>query len=55
MVTYGGFIDPNGERVVITNLQAFCREKDLDAVHMRELIAGKRNSHKGWTWNLPND
>ncbi len=23
----------------------------LDAVHMREVMAGKRKSHKGWTWS----
>lgn len=53
--TYTGFIDPNGNRVIITNLQAFCRENDLEVVHMRQLISGIRKSHKGWIWNLEND
>lgn len=53
--TYTGFIDPNGNSVIITNLQAFCRENDLEVVHMRELISEKRKSHKGWTWNLKNE
>jgi hypothetical protein len=53
--TYTGFIDPNGNRVIITNLQSFCRESNLEVVHMRELISGKRKSHKGWTWNLENE
>jgi group I intron endonuclease len=53
--TYTGFIDSNGNRVIITNLQAFCRENKLDVVHMRELISGKRKSHKGWMWNLDNE
>lgn len=48
--TYPGFINPGGERVVITNLQAYCRENGLDVIHMREVIAGRRKSHKGWTW-----
>jgi len=49
--TYTGFIDPDGHRVVITNLNAYCREHGLDAVHMREVMAGRRKSHKGWTWS----
>lgn len=49
--TYTGFIDPNGNRIMITNLQAFCRQNNLETIHMRELISGKRKSHKGWTWN----
>lgn len=48
--TYTGFHDPNGQRVIISNLAEFCRQHGLDAVHMRELINGKRKSHKGWTW-----
>ena len=53
--TYTGFINPNGEKVVIANLQAFCRENDLDAVHMRELISGNRKSHNGWIWKFDNE
>ena len=53
--TYIGFIAPDGHRMTITNLQAFCRENDLDVVHMRELISGIRKSHKGWTWDLDNE
>ena len=53
--TYNGFIDPNGNRVILTNLQAFCRENDLEVVHMRQLINGIRKSHKGWIWNLDNE
>ena len=53
--TYTGFINPDGNRIVITNLQAFCRENDLDVVHMRELISGKRKSHKDWIWDLDNE
>ena len=53
--TYTGFINPDVERVMITNLQAFCRERGLSVTHMRELISGKRKSHKGWIWKEGND
>ena len=49
--TYVGFIDPDGNKVVITNLEAFCRDNNLQVVHMRQLISGIRKSHKGWTWD----
>lgn len=45
-----GFISPEGQRVMITNLQAFCREHGLHPVHMHQLKNGQRKSHKGWTW-----
>jgi len=48
--TYTGFINPDGQRVLITNLQAFCREHGLEIVHMHEIKSGKRKSHKGWIW-----
>jgi group I intron endonuclease len=48
--TYTGFINPDGQHVVITNLMAFCREHGLHPVHMHALIKGRRKSHKGWTW-----
>ena len=48
--TYNSFISPNGQRVVITNLNVFCREHDLTSGHMHEVKSGKRKSHKGWTW-----
>ena len=53
--TYTGFIDPGGNKVIITNLEAFCRENNLHAVHMRQLISGVRKSHKGWKWNPENE
>ena len=53
--TYTGFINPDGNRVIITNLEAFCRENNLQAVHMRQLISDIRKSHKGWTWDLENE
>lgn len=48
--TYHGFINPQGERVIITGLLEFCREHDLHRVKMYGLISGKFKSHKGWTW-----
>jgi predicted GIY-YIG superfamily endonuclease len=53
--TYRGFINPQGERVMIINLQSFCRNNNLNIVHMRNLISGKRKSHKGWKWDLENE
>lgn len=47
---YAGFINPDGNRVIITNLSAFCREHGLNVVHMHNVKSGKRKSHKGWTW-----
>lgn len=48
--TYTGFIAPDGPRVVITNLQAFCKEHGLHPVHMHELKSGKRKAYRGWIW-----
>jgi group I intron endonuclease len=45
-----GFVSPDGQRVLITNLAAFCREHGLHPVHMHQLKNGQRKSHKGWTW-----
>jgi group I intron endonuclease len=48
--TYTGFINPEGQRVVIRNLKAFCQENELTVVHMYKLMNGQRKSHKGWIW-----
>jgi group I intron endonuclease len=53
--TYTGFINPQGKRVTITNLSSFCRNNNLNTVHMRNLISGKRKSHKGWKWDIENE
>lgn len=47
---YTGFINPDGQRVIIANLRAFCREHGLHPVRMHQLKNGQRKSHKGWTW-----
>jgi len=50
-----GFINPEGQQVVISNLTAFCRDHGLSVVHMHGLKSGKRRSHKGWTWRNPDE
>ena len=45
-----GFVAPDGTRVQIRNLAAFCRIHDLCKVRMFEVKSGKRARHKGWTW-----
>ncbi|HXG67614.1 MAG TPA: GIY-YIG nuclease family protein [Blastocatellia bacterium] len=53
--TYTGFVKPDGQRVVITNLAAFCRENGLSPVRMHNLRSGKRKSYKGWKWREDNE
>jgi group I intron endonuclease len=48
--TYTGFINPNSERITITNLDEFCRENGLHPVKMRQLKSGQIQRYKGWTW-----
>jgi group I intron endonuclease len=48
--TYYGFINPEGQRITINNLQDFCQTLGLNLAHMCDLAKGKRKSHKGWTW-----
>lgn len=52
---YTGFINPDGQRVIIANLRAFCREYGLYPVHMHKLKNGQRKSYKGWTWREDGD
>jgi group I intron endonuclease len=52
---YSGFINPDGRRVIIANLQLFCREHGLHPVRMHQLKNGQRKSHKGWTWREDGD
>jgi hypothetical protein len=52
---YTGFINSDGQRVIITNLRAFCLEHGLHSVHMHKLKNGQRKSHKGWTWREDGD
>jgi hypothetical protein len=49
-LVHKGFVAPDGTRVQMTNLAAFCRIHSLGKVHMYELKSGKRAGHKGWTW-----
>lgn len=50
-----GFVNPDGQPVVIMNLTAFCREHSLHPVHMHQLKSGQRRSHKGWTWRTQDE
>ncbi len=52
---YTSFINPDGQRVVITDLKAFCLTNGLDRVHKYEVMGGKRKSHKGWIWKNENE
>jgi group I intron endonuclease len=52
---YTGFINPDGQRVLIANLRAFCREQGLQPVRMHQLKNSQRKSHKGWTWREDGD
>lgn len=53
--TYTGFVNPFNERIVITNLAAFCRENNLHPVKMHNLKSGKIQRYKGWTWRDDDD
>jgi group I intron endonuclease len=52
---YTGFIAPDGKRLIITNLKAFCQQQGLSVVHMHKVKSGQRKSHKGWTWREDED
>jgi group I intron endonuclease len=52
--THTGFINPDGQRVTITNLTTFCKVHGLHPVRIHNVKSGKRKSHKGGTWR-PND
>jgi hypothetical protein len=49
--TYFGFVNPKGERVVITNLAEFCRVNALHPVKMHNLKSGRITRYKRWTWS----
>jgi group I intron endonuclease len=53
--TYHGFINPEGQRIIINDLQQFCQTLGLNLAHMCDLSSGKRKSHKGWTWKEEED
>jgi hypothetical protein len=45
-----GFVNLEGERITIINLDEFCRENGLHPVKMRQLKSGQIRRYKGWTW-----
>jgi group I intron endonuclease len=53
--TYTGFVNPKGERIIIVNLDEFCRENGLHPVKMRQLKSGLIRRYKGWTWREERD
>lgn len=52
---HAGFVNPDGQPVIMTNLTAKCREHGLHPVHMHQLKNGQRRSHKGWTWRTQDE
>ncbi len=50
-----GYINPEGQHILITNLVAFCKENGLQVMHMHDIRKGNRKSHKGWTWKPENE
>lgn len=44
-------VDPDGECVVVKNLEQFCVDNNLDPSHMSKIANGNkyRRSHKGWS------
>jgi hypothetical protein len=43
------FVNPEGEKVVIYNLNKFCKDNSLSSPNMSKVLKGERNHHKGWT------
>lgn len=41
-------VDPEGNVITLTNLRAFCRERDLKFPGMLNMIKGRRSQYKGW-------
>ena len=42
-----------GKQFRVTNLSAFCTENNLNERHMRQVIAGSRRQHQGWSKTGP--
>lgn len=42
------FIDPNGDLIIVKNLNKFCREHNLSSGNMRGVYAGRVNVCKGY-------
>lgn len=42
-------VSPNGTPIEFTNITKFCKENNLHQSAISMLLAGKRNSHKGYT------
>ena len=44
------FKDPEGNLVKTTNVQIFCKEKNLTRSSLYDVMSGKRSSHKGYSF-----
>ena len=44
------FKDPEGNIVKTTNVQTFCKDKNLTRSSLYEVISGKRSTHKGYSF-----
>jgi hypothetical protein len=44
------FKNPNGDIVKTQNLQEFCKENNLTRSSLYEVISGKRQNHKGYSF-----
>tara|TARA_R110000744_G_scaffold170264_1_gene288389 strand:- start:5285 stop:5932 length:648 start_codon:yes stop_codon:yes gene_type:complete len=42
------FISPEGEKVEVYNLAAFCRDNNLNKVRMRKIHVDRKGKHKSW-------
>lgn len=42
------FLNPEGEVIVIKNLEKFCRENNLRSSNMHDVFTGRNSNHKGW-------
>jgi group I intron endonuclease len=43
-------INPDKEKVIITNMRQFCIKNNIPTNRMCELVKGKRKEYKGWTF-----
>lgn len=41
-------VSPDGELVIVTNMERFCRERSMHSSLINKVLSGERLSHKGW-------
>ena len=47
------FIAPDSTEHTTNNISQFCQKHNLQRRHIDEVIAGKRQSHRGWSMKKP--